>query len=136
MSVAAALLAIKTADTPLNTLVSTRFTPDVASQGVTLPFVVFTCEARGRYKSWGVDLPPLSSQTVMMRCYAATSILRTTLVARVLAAFCTTTSQTIGGVTIQGIEIDNQMSGGIEQLGTNTQAYVEILYFKVHVLES
>lgn len=136
MSVAAALVAIKTGNSALNTLIGARFHPDAAPQNIPLPFVVFTGETRLREKTWGVALPPLSHQTVMMKCYAATSALRSSLAAAVLTAFCSTTSQAAGGVTVQGIEIDAQLSGGVEKLDTNTQAYVEILYFKVHVIET
>ena len=135
MSVAAYLVSTKTNNSALNTLIGTRFHPDVAPQGQTLPFVVFTCETRQRYKTWGVALPALSSQTVMMKCYAATSVLRSALASAVLTAFCSVTSSTAGSVTVQGVEIDNQLSGGTEQLDTSTEAYVEILYFKVHVVE-
>src|SRR3990167_2917094 len=115
MSVAAGLVSLKTSNGALNTLIGTRFNPDSAPQGVALPFVVYTCETRTRYKTFGVALPALSSQTVMMKCYAATSVLRSALASAVLTAFCSTTSQTAGSVTFQGIEIDNQLSGGTEQ---------------------
>ena len=135
MSLATALVALKTANSTLNTLIGTRFHPDVAPQGQTLPFVVFQDVSRTRDKTFGVALPPLSHPAVMMKCYAATSVLRSALAAAVLAAFCSTTAVSAGGHTVHGIEVDNELSGGTELLGTSTEAYVEIIYLKVHLTE-
>ena len=94
MSLATALVALKTADATLNTLISTRFSPDVTTQGQTLPFVVFQEVSRTRVKTWGVALPPLFHSTVLLKCYAATEVLRAALVTAVLDAFCSTTAVT------------------------------------------
>jgi hypothetical protein len=134
MSLYSGLVAIKSANSTLNALVASRFYPDVAPQEAELPYIVFQEISRTRDKTWGVPLPALSHTTVMMKCYAATSIARGALVSAVLNAFCSTTQQTIGGATIPGIEIDNEIGGGTEMLDTEIEARLSILYFKVHMV--
>jgi hypothetical protein len=135
MSIATALVAIKTANATLNTLIGTRFHPDALPQDVTLPAVCFQEVSRTRDYTFGVALPPLSHPVVMMKCYATTSVGRNALAAAVRAAFTSTTSQSVGGVTVDGMSIDNEFSGGVELLGTSAERYVQILYIRLHIKE-
>ena len=135
MSLHTALVAIKTANSTLNTLIWTRFHPDILPQNVTLPAVTFQDISRTRDDTWGVALPPLSHPSVLMKGYAATSALRSTLASALRAAFTSATSQTAGGHTVEGMTLENELSGGVELLGTSTEAYVVVLYIRVHIKE-
>ena len=135
MSIQTALVAIKSGNATLNTLIGTRFHPDRAPQAQTLPFVVFQDVSRTRDHTWGVALPPLSHPLVLMKGYAATSVLRTTLASAMRGAFTSVALQSAGGATVTGMMIENELSGGVEQLDTSTEAYVQIMYIRVHILE-
>jgi len=135
VSLNTALVTMKTANSTLNSLISTRFHPNVAPQGVTLPCIVYDVPTRVREKYFGAPVPRLSHAVVVMKCYAATSVARSALAAAALAAFATYTPATVGSLDIDGIEIDNEVDGGVEMLDTNTEAYLQILYFKAHVKE-
>ena len=126
--VAAAVVAIKTANTALNTLIGTRFYPDAMPQGVTLPAV--------RYQVISLVTDDAMTPTIVNRknrvqmdCYASTSVLRAALRAAVETAFYGY-SGSIGGETVKSILIDNEREG-IELLDSNTQAYRASIDFKV-----
>lgn len=136
MSLNTALVTMKTNNMALNTLVGTRFHPNVAPQGTALPFIVYDVHTRLPEKTFGVPIPRLSHATVVLKCYAATSVLRSALVAAALAAFCTYTPATVSSLDFDGIELDNEIDGGTEMLDTNTEAYLQILYLKVHAKET
>ncbi len=120
MSIQTALVAIKTANPTLNTLVGTRFSPDVMPQGVTLPAVTFQVISRPNSNSMGPNIVNYRPR-VQMDGYASSSALRTTLRSAMVGAFYGY-SGVIGGETIKSILIDNETEM-VEQLDTQTQAY-------------
>jgi len=124
MSLHAALVAIKTADSTLNTLISTRFHPDVLPQEVTLPAVRYQVISRSRPDYAFQGRPHLSNPRVQLDGYAATSALRTTLRSALIGAFLPTTrvAGSYGGETILDIRIDNEREG-LEMLDTGTQSF-------------
>lgn len=136
MSLNTALVALKTANSTLNTLVGERFCPDVLPQGVTFPAVRFQELNRQRPYTWGVPLPPLCQSIVLMAAYASSPAARSTLADAIRAVFTSVTSQTAGGETVTGMMIDNEFSGGVEMLDTNVEAYVHHFHIRVHWLES
>jgi len=120
VSIQTALVAIKTANSTLNTLISTRFHPDALPQGVTLPAVSFQVISRPNYNAMGPTLVDYHAR-VQMDGYASSSINRTTLRSAMVGAFYGF-SGSAGGETIKAILIDNE-GEDIEMLDTNTQAY-------------
>ncbi len=124
MSIQTALVAIKTADSTLNTLIATRFHPDVLPQNVTLPALTFQVISRIRPDYAFQGRPELSNIRVQLDGYAATSVLRTTLRAALIGCFLPTTrvAGSYGGETILDIRIVNEREG-LEQLDLETQAY-------------
>lgn len=120
MSIQAALVAIKSANATLNTLVGTRFNPDVLPQGTTLPAVTFQVISRPNANAMG-PLIVNSHPRVQMDGYAASSALRTTLRSALVGAFYGY-SGSIGGETVKSMVIDNELEG-VEMLDTQTQAY-------------
>ena len=102
MSIQTAIVAMKTADTTLNTLVGQRFRPDVLAQQETLPAVCFQEISRPRDFSFGIALPTLSHPMVLMKAYAATSAARSALASAIRTAFSKVVSQSAGGITVSG----------------------------------
>lgn len=133
MSVQSALVAIKTADATLNTLVGTRFHPDTLPQGVSLPCVTFQVVSRTRDYVFGSTLPTLADVRVQIDGYAASSIDRSTLASALRGAF-QRYSGTIGGETISDIRVVTEMEM-IEQLDTETEAYRIMLDCVVNIVE-
>ena len=122
MSVQTALVAIKTADSTLNTLIGTRFYPDVLPQTKAFPAVRFQIISRTRGYTFGL-VAQLNRPRVQMDGYAASSIDRTTLASAMRGAFMGyRNSSAIGGETIQGIRLDDEEES-IEMLDTGTEAY-------------
>lgn len=130
MSLQTALVAVKTANSTLNTLVGTRFHPDKLpqkTQGQTwaqyLPIVRFQVISRTRSYPFG-RRASLSHARVQLDGYAATEAARTTLRAALISAFLPTTrvSGSYGGETLQDIRFDNEREG-VDMLDTDTAAY-------------
>lgn len=136
MSVQTALVAIKTANSTLNTLISTRFNPDVLPQNVTLPAVTFQVISRTREHAFQ-GRPHLSNVRVQLDGYAATSALRTTLRSALIAAFLPTTrvSGSWGGETLFDIRFENEIEG-TDMLDTQTQAYRITIDLIVDIVEA
>lgn len=130
-----AIVAMKTANSALNTLVGIRCRPDVLDQNETLPAMTFQSVSRSREHSFGVALPPLSHPLVFMRGFAASSVLRTALMSAMRAAFSSKTQQTVGGITVFGCVVENELTAGVEMLDTATEAYVGLLYVRFHIKE-
>ena len=120
MSVATALVAIKTANATLNALVGTRFNPDVLPQGVALPAVRFQQISKPNSNAMGPRIVNYHPR-VQMDGYAASPVLRSALRLAMVNAFYGY-SGTIGGETIKSILIDNERDD-VEMLDTNTQAF-------------
>lgn len=124
MSIQTALVAIKTANSTLNTLIGTRFHPDKLPQKVTLPCVRFQVISRPRPDYTFQGRPSLSNPRVQLDGYAASSVDRTTLRSALIGCFLPTTrvNGSYGGETIFDIRIDNEQEGE-EMLNTNTEAF-------------
>lgn len=134
MSIQTMLVAVKTANATLNTLIGTRFHPDVLPQGVTLPCVRYQVISRPKVYTFGV-VPQISHPRVQMDGYAATSVLRTTLATALRGAFDTYSSATaVGGHVVQGILIMNEWEG-VEMLNTSTEAYRISMDFVIHLVD-
>jgi hypothetical protein len=135
MSVQTAMVAIKTANSTLNTLIGTRFHPDALPQNVTLPAVTFQVISRTREHAFQ-GRPHLSNTRVQVDGYAATSAARTTLRSALIGAFLPTTrvNGSWGGETLFDIRIENEIEG-IEQMDTQTQAYRITMDLIVDIVE-
>lgn len=133
MSIQTALVAVKSANSVLNTLISTRFHPDVLPQGVTLPAVRFQVISRPKVYTFGV-IPNISHPRIQMDGYAATDALRTTLATALRGAFDTYSSTSVGGHAIQGMLILNEWEG-VELLNTSTEAYRVSMDFVLHIVD-
>lgn len=124
MSLATALVAIKTGNATLNTLISTRFHPDVLPQGVTLPAVRFQMISRVQPDYSFQGRPDLANVRVQLDGYAATEVARAALRAAMLGAFVPVSTRvegSYGSETILDIRIEGEREG-LEMLDTNTQA--------------
>lgn len=130
-----AVIAMKSANSTLNTLVGTRCRPEVLKQGEALPAMTYQEITRQRDHTWGVALPPLSHPLVMMKGCASTDEARATLAAAMRLAFSTVTSQSIGGITVQGAQVVNEFSGGVQRLDSGAEAWVWIMYVQFHIKE-
>lgn len=128
MSVQTALVAIKTANSTLNTLVSTRFHPDKMPQKVVFPAVCFQVISRPNTNAFGPAIANYRPR-VQMDGYTTTSALRTALRTALVNAFYGY-SGTIGGETIKSILIDNERET-VEMFDTETEAYRISIDFRV-----
>ena len=128
MSLQAALVAIKTANSTLNTLVDTRFYPDKLPQKLTLPAVRF--QEISSVQSDAM-MPSVVNRRarVQMDGYAETSVLRSALRAAMLGAFYGY-SGSIAGQTIKSILLDNEQSD-VENLNTERESYRVSMDFMV-----
>lgn len=128
MSLQAALVTIKTADSALNTLIGTRFHPDALPQDVTLPCVTFQVISRIDADETFNSDPTFTLARVQMDGYAATSVLRSALRTALLNCFLMTEASgqngtsMISGKRVQRIRKPRE-SESTEMLDTNTQAY-------------
>lgn len=120
MSVGTALVAMKTANSTLSTLVGTKFSPDVAPQNVTLPYITFQMISSPKDNAMGPNIVNHKPR-VQMDCYAASAALRTALRTAVINAFYGQ-SGAWGGETIRSMVIDNERED-VQMLDTSTQAY-------------
>lgn len=128
MSIQTALVAIKTANVTLNTLIGTRFYTDVAPQGTALPFVRFQVISRPNSAAMTPVIVNYHPR-VQMDGYAASSALRTTLRTALVGAFYGYRGS-IGGEVVKSILIDNEMETN-EMLDTSTEAYRIMIDFVV-----
>lgn len=124
MSLQTALVAIKTANTTLNTLIGTRFHPDKLPQEVVMPCVRFEEISRNELDWTFARRPQLVRIRVQLDGYAESSALRTTLRAAVMGCFLPATriSGTYGGETVLDIRTEGGLSE-VEMLDTETEAY-------------
>ncbi len=120
MSLQTAMVAIKTANTALNALIGTRFSPDTFTQEVTLPAVTFQIISRVPDHAM-TPVMVNHHMRVQMDGYAATSVLRTALRTAIVSAFYGY-SGSIGGEAIKSILIDSERES-VEMLDTVAQAY-------------
>lgn len=121
MSIQTALVAIKTANSTLNTLIGTKFNPDVTPQGTGLPFVSFQVISRPNSSAMGPAIVNYHPR-VQIDGYAATSALRTALRSALVGCFYGYSNSSIGGENIKSILIDNERESD-EMLDTSTEAY-------------
>jgi hypothetical protein len=123
VSIATALVAIKTANSTLNTLIGEKFRADALDQADTVPMVRFQVISRPRPDYTFARRPQLSSVRVQIDGYAATSALRTALRTALIDCFMPSTrlNGSYGGETILDIRIVNEREG-IEMLNTNVKA--------------
>lgn len=126
MSVQTALVAIKTADATLNSLIGTRFHPDALPQTIVLPAIRFQVISRPRSYTF-CQVAPLQHVRVQFDCYVKSARTggpsggRETLADAVRSCFIRATPTTAGGEVVQGMLIDNE-SEDIETLGTSIEA--------------
>lgn len=128
MSIQTALVAIKTANSTLNTLIGSRFHPDALPQGITLPAVRFQVISRPNMKAMNPTIVNYHAR-VQMDGYEASSSLRTTLRNALKGCFFGY-SGAIGGETVKSILLEDERED-IEMLDTQTQAYRVSLDFIV-----
>jgi hypothetical protein len=124
MSIQTALVAIKTADSTLNTLIGAKLRPDAFERSDTVPMVKFQVISRPRPDYAFAGRPHLSNVRVQLDGYAATAALRAALRTALIGAFLPTTrvNGSYGGETILDIRIVNEREG-IEMLDTSIEAY-------------
>lgn len=124
MSIGTALVAIKTANGTLNSLIGVKFYPDVLPQDVELPAVRFQEISRTTSDYTMSGRPQTATIRIQLDAYATSAALRTTLRAALNEAFLPDprVSGAWGGETLFDIRPDG---GGsmVEMLGTLAQAY-------------
>jgi len=126
MSLQTALVAMKTANSTLNTLVGTRFHPDALPQAVTLPAIRFQEISKVPAYTYGLA-SPLWRIGVQMDGYVqsarsgGTAGARATLETAIRGCFTQSSSLTIGGETLQGVYVDSEAED-IEMLDANSEA--------------
>jgi hypothetical protein len=127
VSLQTALVAIKTANSALNTLVGTRFHPDGLPQNIAMPAVCFREISRIRQEGMGYVVANRRPRVQMDGYVKSTRSGGTTSVETMrdalIAAFYGY-SGTIGGETIKAIRIDNEIRNpaGFEMVDQNTEA--------------
>lgn len=124
MSLQTALVAIKSANSALSTLIGTRFHPNKLEQGEILPAVRFQ-EISRTFPDYAFSgRPQLANIRVQLDGYAMTQAQRTTLRTALIGCFLPTTrvSGSYGSETVLDIRIIDG-DDGLEMLGTKTEAY-------------
>ncbi len=129
MSVGTALVAIKSANSALNTLIGTRFYPDQLDQGSTFPAVRYQVIS-GTKDNAMTPVIANNRYRVQMDGYETTSVLRSALRVAMINAFYGYSSASIGGESVRSILIDNEMEM-IEVISTQIIAYRVSIDFRV-----
>lgn len=130
MSFQAAMVALKTANSALNTMIGTRFTPNVFPQEVERPAARFRKVSKVDRDYAFAGRPSLTTIRVQIDTIAATSIERTELREAFMNCFVPTTrvNGSYGGETILDIRSDFALDD-VDHLDNDNEAYRDTLDF-------
>ena len=128
MSLSSALVAIKSANSALNTLIGDRFNPNIRPQESASPSVRYTVISKTNANAMSPVIVNYRAR-VQMDCYASTSVNRSSLRSAVVTAFYGYAG-VIGGETIRSILIDHELEG-VESVGQVAEIFVSTIDFIV-----